>query len=127
MSNILFGIDIAKLVNDSIAAAGGVLPGILVQKINTGRTAGDLTAGQNPTQTRHSFQGFIENRSQTRRAGTLVSQGGQIISILGDSLPSGIVPEQGDRIEIEGRTFDILEVPTRDPAAALYECVVESV
>ena len=126
MSNVLFGINIAQVVNSAIRSAGGVLPGTLIKRTNTGRTPGDLTGGQNPSTENHPFRGFIDNRSETRRNGSLIKAGGQFVSILGASLPSGIVPELGDSVTIEGTTFNIIDVPERDPAAALYECRVGS-
>lgn len=124
MSNVLFGLNIAQIVNDSIAGAGGVLTGTLI-KVTTGtRTPGNLAGGTNNTETPYSFQGFIDNRSEVRRNGSLVSQGGQFVSILGASLPAGIEPETNDVIEIENTRFEVIGVPERDPAAALYECLV---
>ena len=126
MSNILFGLNIAQIVNDEISAAGGVLTGTLTKRTNTGRTVGNLTGGQNPSSVNYTFNGFLENRSEVRRGGTLVSAGGQFVSILGASLPSGIIPEQSDQITIENTLFEVLSVPNRDPAAAVYECLVGS-
>lgn len=126
MSNILFGLNIAKIVNDEISAAGGVLTGTLIKRTLGTRTGGNLTAGTNPTSANHSFQGFLENRSEVTRGGSLVSAGGQFVVILGASLPDGVIPEQGDRVTIEGTTFEVLGVPERDPAAAVYECLVGS-
>lgn len=126
MSNVLFGLNIAQLVADGISSAGGVLTGVLIKRTSTGRTPGNLTGGRNPTDASHSFQGFVENRNEVRSGGTLVSAAGQFVSILGATLPSGITPESGDQIEIEGTTFNVLGVPGRDPAAAVYECLVES-
>ena len=46
----LFGIDIAKVVNDSIASAGGVLTGTLTRATSGTRDVSDLAAGTNPTE-----------------------------------------------------------------------------
>ncbi len=124
MANVLFGINIAKLINDSVAQAGGVLDGTLHKRANTTRTPGDLTSGVNPSTVDYAFKGFIGNRTDARRNGSLVSQEGQFVSILGDSLLAGIIPEQGDSVTIEGTRFEIIGVPERDPAAALYQCEV---
>ena len=121
---ILFGLDIAKIVNDALAAAGGVLDGVLVRETAGERDPAKLTAPRLKTITRHNFKGFLENRSDKYRDGTLIEQGGEMASLLGASLPSGIVPEDGDRIEIEGHSFRINSVPGRDPAAAIYECEI---
>ena len=48
----------------------------------------------------------------------------RIVSILGASLPEGIEPDTDDQVTMEGQTYEILAVK-RDPAAALYECLVE--
>lgn len=122
----LFGLDIAALVDANIQAAGGVLTGTLTKPTAGTRTPGDITSGTNPTTQSYSFRGFLESRSQIRINGTLVRAGGQVLSVLGASLPDGIEPESGDTAVIEGTTFQINAVADRDPAAALYQCAVES-
>lgn len=126
MSNVLFGLNIAQIVNDSIASAGGVLPAVLIKRQNTTRAPANVTGGRNPTSTRHSCQGFLDNKASNRQGGSLstTSTGSSrtVAAILGASLPAGIVPEHDDQIEIEGRTYTITGTPERDPAAALYEC-----
>ena len=126
MSTILFGLNIAQLVADSISSAGGLLDGVLVKRTSGTRTPGNLTGGTNPAEGRHNFQGFVENRSEVRSNGSLVSAGGEFVSILGATLPAGVEPSQGDQIEIESTTFTITEISERDPAAALYMCRVSS-
>lgn len=121
----LFGLDIAKIVNDSMKAAGGLPDGTLTRTTTGSRTASDLTAGPSTSTTDYAFTGFLENLSTSRRSGTLVRQAGQYVTILGASLPEGIEPTTGDRITIEGQTFEVTEVPTRDPAAATYICRVQ--
>ena len=120
---ILFGQNIAKLVNDAITAAGGVLSASLIRET---QSDSDILLTDAPASTfvRHACKGFMENRTDEYRGDTLVRKGGQTISILGDSLPGGIVPQAGDRIEIEDAIFLVSGVPTRDPAAAIYECSV---
>lgn len=123
----LFGLNIAAIVDDAIQSAGGVLTGTLTKTTAGARTPGDLTGGTNPTSVSYSFRGFLDQRSEVRLNGTLVRTGGQILSILGNSLATqGVEPEAGDTAVIEGTTFKINAIADRDPAAALYECVVES-
>ncbi len=121
----LFGLNIAKIVNDSITLAGGVLSGTLTKPVAGTRTPGSLTGGTNPTTTTHTFEGFIEDKTETRREGSLVSEGGKFVSILGDSIDPVAEPNQGDEILIESITYRILAIVGRDPAAALFECRVE--
>lgn len=126
MGNILFGLDIAKIVNDEIQKAGGVLDGTLTKHTNTGRNPAQLSGGQQPASAEHAFKGFIDNKDQEQQGGSLTQSTGQIVAILGDSLPAGVIPETNDLIKIEGIDFTIVGVPERDPAAALYECEVKA-
>tara|TARA_R110000803_G_scaffold191700_1_gene254393 strand:+ start:83 stop:454 length:372 start_codon:yes stop_codon:yes gene_type:complete len=119
----LFGIDIAGEI--AKAFSGLLLKGTLTKTIPGTRTPGNLTGGNNPTSVPYSFEGFIENKTEVRKGGTLVSSGGKMVSILGGSLPAGIVPASADEVTIEGTTYKILAIEGRDPAAALYECRVE--
>lgn len=121
----LFGLDIARLVDDSLSAAGGVLTGTLTKRTSGTRTPGSLTAGTNPTETSHAFRGFIASRTTSRRGGTAAETSGRFVTILGASISPAAVPEPSDRVTIEGETFDVLSV-TRDPAAAVFECEVEA-
>ena len=118
----LFGTDIARLLYDGILQSGGLLSATLIKTIIQ-RDPADVLKNIT-TDRRYPAHGFIDNRSDEYRAGTLVREGGQFVSILGASLPSGIIPRSGDAIEIEGQTFRISGVPQRDPAAALYRCAV---
>lgn len=120
----LFGLNIAKIVDDSIVSAGGTNTGILRKATSGTRTPGSLTGGTNPTTVDHSFRGFLDNRTEQRIAGSIVSAGGEVVSIFGNSLPSGVEPENDDVVIIEGTVFTIVEVLARDPAAALYEVKV---
>ncbi|QNN99839.1 hypothetical protein P67b_00080 [Ruegeria phage Tedan] len=124
MTNILFGLNIAQIVDESIQAAGGVLTGQLIKPTSGTRTPGNLTGGTNPTDTTYSFRGFTDNQTSGRQNGSLVRVSGETVSILGNSLPAGIEPEAGDEIVIEGRRYEALEVVERDPAAALYVVAV---
>lgn len=121
----LFGIDIAGIVADSIASAGGVVAGTLT-KITAGtRTPGSLTAGTNPTSTVHTFQGFIAKKT-TRADVTLVSETMSVATILGASISPAVVPEVGDTILLEGVSWSLVQLLSRDPAEAVYEFKAES-
>jgi len=117
MGNKLFGVDIAKVVNTSIAAAGGVLSGTLTRATSGTRTPGNLTGGTNPTPVTYPFKGFTETAGE-RRPGSAVASSISTISILGDSIT--IEPEVNDEVTIDGTDWTLLELVERDPAKALY-------
>lgn len=119
----LFGVNIAKILADNFR--GKLLKGELYKIAPGTRSPGSLTGGTQPVQTAYQFEGFIDNKTERAIDGTLVSIGGRVVSILGASLPSGIVPNKGDRLSIEDANYVITEIMSRDPAAALYECAVE--
>lgn len=121
----LFGLDIAGMVNDALSSAGGLVPGSFVKSAPGTRDPDDPTAGTNPTTTIHSFQGFFENLTVTRREGSIVREAGEYVSILGVSIDPATEPEPGIVITLEGRTVTAKELVTRDPAAALFILRVE--
>lgn len=122
----LFGIDIAGLVNSSIAGAGGVLTGTLHKRTAGTRTSGQLTSGVNPTYVDSTFNGFIDRKTSTQLVGgTLVTKEGERASILGASISPAAVPEMGDELTLEGNRYKITKVLDRDPAGALYVCQIE--
>lgn len=122
----LFGIDIAALVNRELAGAGGVLDGRLTKVTPGSRTSGSLTGGTNPAEVVYDFKGFMENVSESRFAGQLQTVDGEVMSILGASLPTGVEPEVNDKATLEDRSYELVKLLRRDPAAALYEFEVES-
>jgi hypothetical protein len=126
----LFGIDIAAEVHAAISSAGGVLDATLVKVATGARTALSLANGTNPTETGYACKGFMSTESRTTLGafmeitpGDLTKEERQTVTILGGSLPSGIVPLGGDRVTIESVTYAITMV-TRDPAGAAYVCQV---
>lgn len=113
----LFGLNIAKIVNDNIGAAGGVLDGVLTKSTASVRDPGALTGGTNPTGATYPFKGFVTTAGE-RRPGSTSASSISTVSILGASLT--VVPEVNDEAAIEGTTWTLLELVERDPAAALY-------
>ena len=124
MANELFGIDIAKVVNDAIASAGGVLDATLIKVTAGTRTAGSLTSGTNPTESPLRCKGFYDDAQKSRFPNTLVQKDTRIAAILGASVPGRVAPEPGDKITLENETSEVLEILERDPASALYLCLV---
>jgi len=124
MGNKLFGIDIANLVNSSITQAGGVRPLTLTKTVPGTRTSTDLTAGTNPTTTDYTGSGFVEDKvGKTLIDGTIVEVSRRVVSILGDSLPVGVIPEPNDTVTLDGSVYTLGSART-DPAEALWECEV---
>ena len=119
----LFGIDIAKLVADNIGP--GVLPAVLTKVTPGTRTAGSLTAGTNSTSVDHDCRGFIDDYDASQIDGTLIKMDDHKVTIIGGTLPAGVIPVQNDHVFIEGTTYEIIRVK-RDPAAATYTCQARS-
>lgn len=119
----LFGLDIAGIINSEIARAGGVLSGTLTRTVPGTRTGGSLTAGTNPTETTHSFKGFAETK-EDRRSGQIGAQSMAVVTVLGASL--SVVPEVNDRALLDGVTYTLVELLSRDPAAAVFEFRAEA-
>lgn len=115
----LFGLDIARLVDQSIRSAGGVLSGTLVRSVPGTRTSGDLAGGLQPTTTTHSCRGFVETR-QSRRSDSTVPVSYPQVSVLGASVTPAAVPAVNDLVTFGGRRYRLLELLQSDPAEALY-------
>ena len=116
----LFGLDIAKVVNDEVTNAGGVRDGSLAKQIPGTRTGGSLTGGTNPTTTTHTFKGFVQTK-EVRRSGQLGAGALAVVAILGASISPVAVPEVNDEATVDGVTYVLVELLSRDPAEALFE------
>jgi hypothetical protein len=116
----LFGRNIAKIVADSIAKAGGVLDATLIASIQGTRTPGQLTGGTNPTGPTYAGKGFVEEVDSSRFSESLLERGTKQVVLLGHTFAA--VPEANDQITIEGETLMIIGV-LRDPAGATYTCL----
>lgn len=123
MGEKFFGVDIQAEV--AAAFSGQVLTGTLHKKAPGSRTPGSLTAGTNATETDYSFDGFLEQK-EIRMPGAVSGQLRNICTIIAGTLGGGTVaPVAGDAVTIESIRFTITDMIDRDPAAAVYECVVE--
>lgn len=121
----LFGLDIAGIVNDAIAGAGGVRPGTLTKTTPGTRTPGSLTGGSNPTTTTHSFNGFTETK-EVRRTGQVGASSMAVVAILGASVTPAATPEVNDTALIDGVTYTLVELLKGDPAGAVFEFAAEA-
>ena len=122
----LFGIDIAKVINDEIQNAGGVLSGVLTTSTPGSRTGGNLTDGTNPTSASVAFNGFVESRVVRGKGAqdSLVTRSVFVLTILGASI--SVIPQEMDTAVIDSQTWKLLELIGRDPASAVYEFRVEA-
>ena len=119
-----FGVDIAAEI---LSGLGPGIPAVTLIKRTLGaEDPTDLTAGRPITDTPHVAKGFIDTYDSKRFGGTEIAQGTRVIVFLGDSLPSGIIPETEDRVTAEGSTFHLTGPIVRDPAAATYVCEIRA-
>ena len=119
VTNKLFGIDIAKVVADSIKAAGDLLDATLISITPGTATDADpnLVAS---TQTTHTCKGFIDKYRDDQIDGTIIRKGDRKVTLLGDTISPSVAPKTNDQVIIEGDTYDVQNVD-RDPAGATYE------
>ena len=117
----LFGVDIASEIAKNMGA--GLLPATLIVVTTGTRTSGSLTSGKNPSEKTFSCRGIIEDYKETQFNDTSVLRGDRKVLLLGGTLQAGIVPKLGDKVKIEGFTFNVVNV-NRDPASATYSLQV---
>jgi len=116
----LFGLNIAKIVNDSLTSAGGLVAGTLTS-YTPGTRSTNKTEGTNPTSTTHTFQGFVETQDG-RQAEAVVSPTEDLfVSIMGASVSPAVAPKINDQVTIDGSTYTLLKLASLDPAEALYK------
>ena len=118
----LFGLNIAGLVNSSIAQAGGILDATLIKVTVGARTSGSITSGRAETRTTHAAKGIVSRFTQAELADTNINADDRAIVLLGASIAGGQVPQRGDEITIDGTTTKIVRILSVDPAKAAYRC-----
>jgi hypothetical protein len=118
MGNQLFGVDIAGII--ATAVAPGLLPATLTQ-FAPGAQPTRRTEAPPQVATAHSCRGIWEDYDPDMvRDSALILAGDRKALLIGDTLPAGVVPKQGDTITIEGITLVVIRMESRDPAAATY-------
>jgi hypothetical protein len=124
----IFGGVIAKALDSAFKsvspALGGSMAASLVQFSPGTRTGGDVINGTQPTSTTYAVRAFRDRGSRFYAAQMNAWIEVDVISIFGESLPSGVVPKVGDSILFESRTRKVIAVDT-DPDGALYSCKVQ--
>ncbi len=113
-----FGVDIAA---ELLSALGPGTPEVTLLSRSVGaEDPTDLTAGRPIVETPHVCKGFVDTYDSRRMGESVIKQGTRVILIIGDSLPTGVIPENEDRIIAEGSTFHLTGPTLRYPAGATY-------
>lgn len=95
--------DLAALLAANLTKYGGDIgvKDLTLIKIAPGvRTPGEENKGTNPTSTPYPASGWIELFTDRQINGTLIRAGDRKLSILGATLPDGIVPAPNDKVTI---------------------------
>lgn len=119
-----FGVDIAAQINSSLGP--GIPSATLVSRVAGALDTDDLSAGVTYTETSNACKAFLDTFDNRRYQSDAIESGTRVIVIIGDSLPSGVIPKTEDRIIAEGQTFHLTGPVVRDPAAATYVCEVRA-
>lgn len=118
----IFNAGIADKIN---RAMGSLLLSATLIKTTYAEDATDLTKNVE-TVTSYSAKGFVEIKDVRTRPGTQVINNARVVSLLGASIQSGVVPIPGDKVTIEGVTSTIIgDGVSRDPAGALFTCITQ--
>lgn len=118
MGNNLFGARIAEKIAKALGPR--LLPVRLLKVVPGTIDTSNLSGAQPETTRTFTCRGFFDTFNARRMGGTAIQEGVRVVLILGDTLPSGIVPEPDDRVILEGETVEIVGPVIRDPDAASY-------
>ena len=125
MGNKLFGVDIAGLINTHVGP--GVLAAVLRTFSSAPADGGTILSAPVLTPTNNDCRGFVETFEQDIEEvnGEAIQEDDRMIVLIGDSLPAGVIPAKGNEIDIQDvdsldKTFKVLSIVERDPAAATY-------
>jgi hypothetical protein len=121
----LFGLDIAGILADELAAAGNVRQGTLIKTSPGTRTPGDLTSGTNPGAISYSFWGLAERRAK-RRDGQVGASRMPVVTLLGDTIKPVAIPEVNDTVVLDSEIYTLVRLLARDPVGATYEFEAEA-
>ncbi len=88
------------------------------------RDPADPTAGKAASPTEFKCRGIWEDYKPSEVDGTNILLNDRKALLIGDTIPTGGIPEKQDSISIEGQTLFVRRLEKRDPAAAtfLYQC-----
>ena len=123
MGRRLLGVNISGLIHKNMSK--GLSPAVLTKVISGARTPGSLTGGKAKTETDYTCKGFMDQSIRKRMDGTIIAAGHFIVTLIGDSIQGGAVPELNDKVTIYDETYDIVGPIGSDPALATYELEVK--
>ena len=118
----IFGVDVRTEL--ARITRGRLKAGTLTRKTYGSRSADNPAGGRVESTQAYSFEGFQEVRSAERLGRSLIQVAGRRVYIIAGTLPSGVEPETGDDVTIEGTTYEVTAVET-DPDGALFELLEE--
>jgi hypothetical protein len=118
MGNILFGVDIAGIIADVMGSQ--LLEATITKRTRGERDPAALTAGRPVIATNFTCTGFWDDYTGMPPAGIEVKLGDRRAVLIGDTIPAGAIPDRDDAITIEGATLYVVQLESRDPAAAVY-------
>lgn len=142
MAREIFGLNIAKIVDDAVQGAGGTGSVRLVKKRPIETVAEDIADSGDPmdlgffTRDRSrkpampteqidkpapiELRGHFKSREAVYNKDTLVRQEGKFITIFGNSIPAGVEIEPGDELWCGDRCWYVESLTSVDPAEAVY-------
>lgn len=119
MGNNLFGANISGVLAQALGP--GLLPATLIKVTEGSVDPNNITGPKiGGGEVSYSCRGFIEDYNDSLIDGTRIEQGDKKVMLLGDTIASGKIPEQSDRVVIEGIDRVIIGPVKRDPDAATY-------
>lgn len=115
----LFGVDIAGII------AGAVGPGlrdvVVTKSVFAASDPDNLTGGRSATPVEFAgIKGIWEDVPRTPPPGVEILLNDRVAMLIGDTIPAGGMPERNDPILIDGLTLYVVQLISRDPAAAVY-------
>ena len=113
----LFGIDIRGIVGQAIGS--GLLPGKLHSASVSARAAGSM-AGNTITYADHDFRGIVSSYNRVKYPSSNFIDGDGNLLLIDATVKPYVEVKAGDRITIDGTTYEIIDILSRDPASAAW-------
>ena len=118
--NDMFGIDLAREIDQAFISAGGTGDvGAVLESITPGVGTDADPNLLATTSTFHTARGFIDDYDDNKIDETIIRKGDRRVFLFGASITPPIAPKTNDKVEIEGDTYNVERVK-RDPAGAGY-------
>ncbi|MEE8609011.1 MAG: hypothetical protein V3S55_15510 [Nitrospiraceae bacterium] len=114
-----------EVASDGAFSGDAVNPVFFFWDIWFGLPNTNLSSGTQPRTSSHAFQGFVETREK-RRSDQVATSSMAVVTILGASVASSVIPQVNDSVTIDGDTYTLVELLSRDPAEAVYEFRTEN-